>query len=445
MSADPIAKCPAESEIVDLAGLDAVFGDAAGHLNAQHGRLVANAVWMLDNERAWQGDGVWTPAAYIRWRAGVSDSTAAKIAKVAERAGDFPDCVAALQRGVLSLDQISPIVRHAPGWVDREIAAVAPMWTVAQISKVARQYDWDLNTPTTPEPGDPEPEAGDEADDIDDQPSAQPDPSVEPDQGWFGWDDDGRFRLFVNTGPDAGLIIETALRESHDSLFDSGHPDVTTVDAVVEMANRSLDTVESPARRNRYRVNLFIDDTDHAQDGRGRPLPDTVADRICCDATITPIVIHDGIPVSVGRSQHIVPDRTRRIVEHRDGGCRVPGCGHDRYVEVHHIVHWNSGGRTDTPNLICLCAAHHRLHHQGKLGIEGDADTKNGITFTDADGRDLAESGARPKPPGAPPPPIEGTYQHPIGGRLDTRSLYFNDDPNRPPPAWPPPTKPSTN
>ncbi|MGA9275665.1 DUF222 domain-containing protein, partial [Ilumatobacter sp.] len=100
----------------DMHDVDEVFQSAAGHLNAQHGRLVSAVVWMLDHTGDWQGDGLWTPEAYVRWRTGVAPATSSKLVAVARRAGEFPDCVAALQRGELSLDQIGPVVRHAPGW-----------------------------------------------------------------------------------------------------------------------------------------------------------------------------------------------------------------------------------------------------------------------------------------------------------------------------------------
>jgi len=172
-----------------------------------------------------------------------------------------------------------------------------------------------------------------------------------------------------------------------------------------------------------------MSDTSNVTDNRGRPVATAAAHRITCDALISPIEFVNGIPVSVGRSQHIVPDRTRRLVEHRDRGCRVPGCTSDRYVAVHHIIHWTNNGPTDTYNLICLCPKHHRLHHQGRLGIEGNADLEDAMTFTDKYGKLLTESGTRPWPPGAPPPPIQGTYEHPIGERLDFRWLHFNNDP----------------
>ena len=38
------------------------------------------------------------------------------------------------------------------------------------------------------------------------------------------------------------------------------------------------------------------------------------------------VVERDGVPFSVGRTRRVVPERTRRVIERRDRGCRVPGC-----------------------------------------------------------------------------------------------------------------------
>jgi hypothetical protein len=129
---------------------------------------------------------------------------------------------------------------------------------------------------------------------------------------------------------------------------------------------------------------------------------------------------------SVGRSQRIVPERTRRHVISRDQACRVPGCGAHRLLEVHHIIHWEDHGPTDTPNLICLCPHHHRLHHQGKLGITGNADRPDGVKFTNQAGNPIAQTGTKPKPPGGPPHEPVGIYQHPLGERLKGRWIYYN-------------------
>lgn len=424
----------------DKRAVDGIFRSAAGFLNAQHGRLVGAVVWMLEHTRDWQGDGLWTPEAYVRWRTGVGPATASKVADVARRAGEFPACIGALQRGELSLDQVTPIVRHAPGWCDAQMAELAPKCTVQQISKIAREYAW----------GAADAEAPDQVSDAADAQAApaNPDaPRLEPaDEAWFGWDDHGRFRLHADVGADTGTLLEAALAECRDSQFRAGDSSVDTVDAFVEMAHRSFDAVASADRRNRYRVNIHIDRDGRPSDARRRPMRESVADRITCDALLSPVAWENEIPVSVGRTRHIVPDRTRRIVEHRDGGCRTPGCFTDRFVEVHHIVHWSAGGATDTSNLICLCPRHHRLHHQGRLGIVGDADIDNGVEFTDANGAVLGVTGSRPQPLGAPPPPIRGTWRHPLGERLDFRWLAFTPprSPSRSPsPPLPPSSRPS--
>ncbi|WP_158412298.1 HNH endonuclease signature motif containing protein [Ilumatobacter nonamiensis] len=439
--------------VVDLAGARDVFATAAGHLNAQHGRLVEATIWLLANEGEWQGDGLWNPEAYIRWRTGVGPGVASKIADVARRAHEFPTCVEMLKAGELSLDQIAPIVRHAPGWSDSQIGQLAAKCTVAQISKVAREYSWssheagDIADPTAgatsaPVDGSDASEASraDEGANGDGESTGssgkQTAVRVGPDdEAWFGWGDDGRFRLHANVAADTGLVLEAALTEARDALFRRNGGDVDTVDVLTEIADRSLAAVSSPARRNRFRVNVHVDRSGRATDGRGRPLDHAVTERIMCDALLSPVAWEDAAPVSVGRTQHVVPDRTRRLVEHRDGGCRVPGCHTDRFVEVHHIRHWSEGGPTDTANLICLCPRHHRLHHRGLLGIAGNADDPNGMEFRDGRGTVLTDVAALPPRPGTGPPPIRGSWNHPLGERLDFRWVGFTRPRPKPPPS----------
>ena len=138
---------------------------------------------------------------------------------------------------------------------------------------------------------------------------------------------------------------------------------------------------------------------------------------LLCDGVVQPVWEREGVPFSVGRTQRIVPERTRRLVERRDRGCRVPGC-RGRFVEVHHIVHWLEGGDTDTANLISLCPFHHRLHHQGVLGIAGNADVFDGVVFTDARGDPIPGSGTPIVPTGSPPMP-DVAYRPPLAGRFD--------------------------
>jgi hypothetical protein len=151
----------------------------------------------------------------------------------------------------------------------------------------------------------------------------------------------------------------------------------------------------------------------------GVVLPDSVRDYLACDSALQPVWERDNTPFGTGRTQRAVPDRTRRIIEHRDQGCRVPGCG-NRHVEIHHIVHWTNGGPTETWNLISLCARHHRLHHHGTLGIAGNADEPDGVVYTDATGRVL-DHHPTPRAPTGPPPEPHSRYRHPTGERMDAR------------------------
>jgi hypothetical protein len=154
----------------------------------------------------------------------------------------------------------------------------------------------------------------------------------------------------------------------------------------------------------------------------GPALPDALRRYLTCDADITTVWHTEGHPVQVGRTHRIVPRRIRRLVEHRDGGCRVPGCDRTANVQVHHITHWEDHGDTVTWNLVCLCGHHHRQHHQGLLGITGNADQPDGVVFTAATGLVLRPSGTAAPPNRMPTPP---PYRGPTGERLRRHDLCF--------------------
>ncbi|HYI62664.1 MAG TPA: DUF222 domain-containing protein [Acidimicrobiales bacterium] len=154
----------------------------------------------------------------------------------------------------------------------------------------------------------------------------------------------------------------------------------------------------------------------------GPVVPAGVRRFVTCDADVQVVRLVDGRPVEVGRVHRTPSVRLRRLVEHRDQGCRVPGCDRRLWLHVHHIKHWEDGGPTSSANLCCLCPFHHRLHHKGRLGIGGDADGE--LTFTDHQGRRLAPAG-RPRPPGPGDAPRVSPYRGPTGERLDPRAVHF--------------------
>ncbi len=427
--------------------LDEEVNVVAGHLNALHARLVDLTVTMIANPRAWRGPGVHTPELFLAWRTGVSARRAHQIVAIAERVHELPHCIDAFRRGELSVDQMASIARRAPWWTDHEICNLGRMLTVRQLDRTLAKYPFpfhphpDAPTPSDDErPGTDNPATDDRSgsdadgpgDDRPDRDDAEPGPAEpQPDRAakdrmWFGVGDDGRFRLNLETDPLTGKIIETALREARDQLFHDGHPDLEWPDAIREVCERSLDTISDPARRDRFRIHVHLKTDGQCCDDRGWNLPDAIRRYITCDGLLTPTFIDGSIPISVGRTGRTIPQRTRRLVMLRDGGCTIPGCTQTHVLEIHHIIHWENGGPTDTWNLITLCPHHHRMHHKGELGISGNADDGT-IAFTDHNGAPLRPTGAKPKPPGAPPPPPPSRYIHPLGERLDTEYLYFRE------------------
>lgn len=83
-------------------------------------------------------------------------------------------------------------------------------------------------------------------------------------------------------------------------------------------------------------------------------------------------LLHDpeGRVIDVGRRHRLVTRRLRRAVAERDHAtCTFPDCTNTRWLDVHHVVHWEDGGATDLDNLLLLCGTHHRQHHDGGFAV----------------------------------------------------------------------------
>jgi hypothetical protein len=96
----------------------------------------------------------------------------------------------------------------------------------------------------------------------------------------------------------------------------------------------------------------------------------------------------DGQLLEVGARTRTIPPALRRALQHRDGGCRFPGCG-VRFGQGHHIRHWAHGGPTILPNLALLCRRHHRAVHEEGFHVERLPDGK--LQFRRPNGALLAD------------------------------------------------------
>lgn len=235
------------------------------------------------------------------------------------------------------------------------------------------------------------------------------------------WDDDQCLHISAVLPTDQGLAFEAALEASRQDLWKLRAKDSSDVTDRQDgsyyqginkpgnrIGNRSalMNLIESfmangtqqhpHADRYRIHAHLGIDplNRNQIQANLGPVLPTYLRRYLSCDTTITPVWEHLGNPLAVGRSQRIVPDKLRHLIEHRDGGCVIPGCGATKGLQVHHVVHWEDGGTTEPANLITLCRKHHRNHHSGQLGIAGNPETggPGGLRITDRFGRVLQDN-----------------------------------------------------
>ncbi|HET7530411.1 MAG TPA: DUF222 domain-containing protein [Mycobacteriales bacterium] len=89
--------------------------------------------------------------------------------------------------------------------------------------------------------------------------------------------------------------------------------------------------------------------------------------------------MHDEV-LDLGRTHRHFSAASRRAAWIRDGGCcAFPRCRR-KVVELHHIIWWSHGGRSDLDNAVWLSAYHHWLVHEGGWSLRRNAD--GGYTFS---------------------------------------------------------------
>ena len=151
----------------------------------------------------------------------------------------------------------------------------------------------------------------------------------------------------------------------------------------------------------------------------GARVPAGTSRRLACDASRV-VMRHDadGRITEVGARTRTIPPALRRALQHRDKGCRFPGCGR-LLGQGHHIRHWAHGGPTTLSNLTMLCRRHHRAVHEEGFQVERLADDE--LCFRGPDGRLLSDV---PPPAAMPANPVDSLRaQNDAGGlHIDART-----------------------
>jgi len=393
----------AEARVAELMG---VINAATSELVDVIGDVVESGVWET-------AAGIKSAEHWVTWQCGVSHARAESWVRMGRRRRELPESTALFRSAQLSEDSMAAIARRAPAARDHEVAGLVPKMLFSQVDKLLR---------TMPRRDEPE---------------------LEPEQDRVTFGSDGvRWKLHANIPADLGAVVEKAMTAARSQVFHERHPDaevenrseVSWVDGLVRAAELALQHVDGGGseRRpaDRYQVWMHLDASDgSARWHLGSLLPDTMRRYLLCDCDLRAVIESDGMLSALSSRIRTVDDKMRAFVEDRDGGCRVPGCEQRRWLQIHHLWHWEDGGPTVSWNLCALCPMHHRLHHAGRLRIEGTPNTRDGLRFYDHKGREIA---ARAGPPRTGPlPPAAAPYVHPPGEAVDWHWVEWKalDDP----------------
>lgn len=420
--------------------LEAQAAVVAGHLNVQHARAAALVAEVIAGDE-WRQRGIHSPEHWARLHLGLNAAQARTLCNVARRWSEFPDTMTEFSSGGLSLAQVDAIVAAAPEWADTRLAKFAPGLSVTQLRNTIRDEFFEHDP--APEPGASRPTEPSQTERVP-TPDAHRDPTEivaaeAPDHFGYEWRS-GRLVVHGEFAADRGTAIEALLEHLRDELFDLTGKPVSGAEAFAELVARAG---RAPAGANlsdewgngsrlgdvlgrvRTYLHLEVGDAGTRLAGHlsnGVRLPQAILEYLTCDGGLTPVWEHDHTPVGYGRTARIVPTDLRRLIQRRDGGCRVPGCGNP-HTEAHHLAHWTRDhGPTETWNVASLCPRHHRMHHQGLLQIDGNPDRPDGLTFTDSTGRTIAAT-IPIKPFDDPSPPAK-PFEQATAERFSLRQFY---------------------
>lgn len=302
--------------------------------------------------------GFHSTTAWLAWTCGLTPRAAREHVRVARDLVELPLVGAAFGRGELSYSKVRALTRIATPETEAEMLALAHNATASQLERTVRAY----RSATAVAEGRPPPDTF---------------------FAW-SWDEDGTLSVRGRLAPDQGELLLAAMRHGHALAYgargpgvaadgETPLPPVTSTDALAALAEASLASSGSSSGGDRHQVVLHLDDRGRAELADGSAAAAELTRRLLCDASVVALAERDGDPVAVGRRIRTIPAALRRALRARDGGCRFPGCSHDRFVDAHHIDHWADGGETSLDNLVHLCRRHHRLIHDGAFSLARDA------------------------------------------------------------------------
>jgi hypothetical protein len=399
----PTTLQPTPPRIAELDRLGDQIAELSAHLEAATARLLA-LIREFDARGGWN-TGFRSCAAWLSWRVGLAPGAAREHVRVARALGTLPALGEALARGELSYAKVRALTRVATPETEARLLAVGRAGPAHHVERIVRGWRR-----------------------VDRQAEAREAARQHAGRALYVYqDEDGTVVLRGRLTPEVGALLLRALDAARETLYhrrraNEAVPPATDpaqeaptraqqqADALALLAEVALHHELDPgAPGERYQVVVHVDAAvlaDPDQPGQsgledGPRVPAGTSRRLACDASRV-VMRHDedGRVVEVGARTRTIPPALRRALQHRDRGCRFPGCN-VRMGEGHHVRHWAQGGPTELSNLAVLCRRHHRAVHEEGYQIERLPDGE--LQFRRPDGRAVPDV---PPPATVPADPV---------------------------------------
>ena len=389
---------PTPEPIAELERLGDQIAELSAHLNAASARLL-DLIREFDARGGWH-NGFSSCAAWLTWRVGLEPGAAREHVRVARALGTLPLLAQALARGELSYSKVRALTRVATPEAEERLLAVGRAGTAEHVERIVRGWRR-----------------------VDRIAEARESTRRHRSRALHVYqDEDGMVVIRGRLAPEVGAVLRHALAAAGETLYQrarAAHGDDVPAETPT-MAQQQADAlgllaetalhhgIDPGAPGERYQVVVHVDAqvlADADAPGQsvlegGARIPVDTSQRLACDASRV-VMRHDpdGRVTEIGARTRTIPPALRRALQHRDRGCRFPGCGR-LFGQGHHIRHWAHGGPTTLSNLALLCRRHHRAVHEEGYQVERQPD--GDLCFRRPDGRLLPEVPERAVVPQAP-------------------------------------------
>ena len=375
---------PTPAPVAELERLGDEIAELSAHLDAATARLL-DLIREFDARAGWN-NGFRSCAAWLSWRVGLDPGAARERVRVARALGTLPRLARALAHGELSYAKVRALTRVATPDTEERLLAVGKAGTAEHVERIVRGCG-----PAGRGPGDHVP---------------PPEPSTARvsrrrrhgrraraagaggRRGARAGAHGAREALYQRAQPASsvtGPINKNVSAETFQADVPAEMPTMAQqqADALALVAETALHHgIDPGAPGERYQVVVHVDApvlADPDAPGQsvledGTHVSAETSRRLACDASRV-VMRHDadGRVTEVGARTRTIPTALRRVLQHRDRGCRFPGCGLP-FGQGHHIRHWAHGGPTTLSNLALLCRRHHRAVHEEGYHVERQAD-----------------------------------------------------------------------